>query len=648
MVDKTGMAGNRVELDTRLYEKNLTLLRSNPKYWKDADRIDNASLPENAWVQTSQTGDPVIVLEKDGHPYPLDSLHNPVKSARRWVESLDLENRLHVYVVGLGSGYIVDALREKVLDYIALVSLDISLFKLLLYVRDIEEWILDDRVRFFLDLREVDLLNSLNQDRNFIDRVVSRPLIVEYPPIKNIYPKKSQQVKGLIRDNLFNARVCLVTNIGIGAIQIRNSLLNFPYLMKTPGMEVWYDWLKGIPILCIAPGPSLRDSIEFVRQAKDYALLISVDTAVPVLQLNGIDPDVVVGLDFSRENAQHYERMVMDRLVNSLLVAAADVYETILPMWKGALSVIYMTHLFQSFFVNKIGLFKGLSTAHTAFMFSLFSGADPIILVGLDLSYPELSSSHVPEAVNKVNLKLIKDKSGTEVLAKVGKEGVKYVWARRVEGVDGKDVVTEDIFVGYLRDFERVIDVAPIQIWDVKPKGAKIKGTRHMSMSMALDEIKKMDLKGRIAQKREEMKIRSMTCNVLFDRIGFEAYWRGLIGNMREFKDLVESEFAYLEKMRESLRDREDLSFEEMRQVNESIDRIFDEKYKDIMNLVQNFSAAVMVMIRKFFTLKKEIPARERLDTILAFFEALIGGCEDVISLLEEVDQRYRAEGLIR
>ncbi len=646
MADKTGLAGDRVELNLELYQRNLALLKASPKYWRWVERIEAVSLPDYAWVELSKTGDPLVVVEKEGHRYPLDSLHDPRKSAERWVSSLDLENRLHIYLIGLGSGYILEALRERVFDYIAVVCLDLSIFKLLLHVRDIGDWVGDERVSLILDPGDVDLLNALSQDRNFMDRVLSRPLIVVYPQVQSIYRERAERIRQLIRDNLLNARICLVTNVNISSRQLRNSLFNFPYFLKTPGMEAWYDWLKGVPVLCIAPGPSLKDSMEFVKQAKDHALLVAVDTAVPILQKEGIDPDVVVGLDFSPENARHYEKMDRERLRNSLLLSAVDVYETIFPMWEGLLSVIHMSHLFERFLMNKIGLFKGLTTAHTAFMYSLFSGADPIVFVGLDLSYPDLSRSHAEGATNKLTLKLIKDKRGMEYLAKAGMGGVKYVWARRIEGVDGREVISEDVFITYLRDFERIIDVVPVRVWDVKPRGARIKGTEHLDQAEAIERIKGIGVD--VGKKREEMETRAKACNVLFDRTGFEEYWRGLLAGIGTFKSLLKEEFEAVERVRRALGRKEELPLEEMKKVNESIDRVFSKEYEDLMNLVQNFSAAVMVMIRKFFTLKKKVSHKERLDTILAFFEALMSGCDDVEALLKEVDGHYRKMGLVR
>ncbi len=636
MDDKTGLV--ELELDSGLYQNNLNLLRADERYWGLADRLETVEVSKDYKAILSKDNLPVIVALRDGREIPLCSRVDPQKEAQRWVDGLDLENRLDIYVIGLGAGYHIDALLEKPLDLITVIGLDIRLFKLLMHIRDISSWI-NERVNLLIDLGYVDFLNALGY-RFFIEKVISRPLIVSFLPVTRLYLRRKELYENLCRDNILNARICLVTNISISTQQIRNSFKNFPYGLMSVGMEAWYDSMRDMPAICISAGPSVRDNIEFLRQAQDRAVLIAVDTVVPVLQKNGITPDFVIGLDFSEKNRYHYDKMNMDALKDSVLMAIADVHEGILPMWKGRMSVMLLSHFFGDLVGRKMALFKGLTTAHTAFLFAMFSGADPIILVGQDLSYPDLKNSHVEGTTNQTNLMLQKV-DGRDVLAKRKGEEIKYVWARWIDGVDGNKVVTEDIMVSYLRDLERMIEVCPSRVIDRKDRGAKILGTDNLSIEETLSILPE-NARDRI----DKIKSRTEWVFTGFKKSEFIEEWNLLTNQIKEMKEICRDAQVSISDIERRV-EGEDISSEDMEEVNKWIDKLFDDKYSRIMQLAQSFSAAVMLMVRKFLYKEKEISAKERIETIMAFLEALDIAIGDVKELFEEVEKDYKRFGLL-
>ncbi len=640
---EAGLVGIDAQLGQELYRNNIGILRSIRKYWDLAQRLEETSFSGKYQVLSARSGDPVICIKKGEDLIRLDSLYNPKESAKKWVDSLDLKNRLDVYVIGIGSGYHIDELKERLAGNVFAVELDLELFKVLLHLRDIKPWI-ESGVELLVGLSHVEFLNRLN-DKFFVDKVLSRPLIVVYPPIAAQFGAEVEKYRALVRDSFINARVCVVTNVSIIGQQIENSLYNFPYLLNSPGMEVWYDLFRGLPVFCIAPGPSLKDNLDFLREHQDEAILVVVDTAAPVVQKAGISPDVVVGLDFSEANKRHYELMDLDGLKDTVLVAAVDVHKDILPMWKGPLTVFAYSHLFEDLFFIKYKLFKGITTAHTAFLFSVFSGGDPIVFFGLDLSYPDLENSHVQGTSNYQKLRLIKDSTGQLILVKQKGDSFSYFWARKVPAVNGGEVVTEDIFVSYLRDFERMIDVMPMRIIDFKTKGAKIRGAEYVSgeeliriLGEKSEEVKRV--KGylhRVARAK----------NVRFKRDEFRRRWAELREQVLTLTEVCRESFTALDSLYKRKEKNSALSQEEMLEINTWIDKIFDDSLFLAMRLLQNFSGAVMVMIKKFFMLRSDISDVERLETILAVLEALIKAGDDVKDMLDRLTSYYEKEDLL-
>ncbi len=630
-------------LNEAIYRKNIEALGEKIEYFSLVKRIESERLPSDCQVCLSSTGKPIIVWLKQGEKVYFASLVDPEKEAVRFVKSLDLHKRLEINIVGIGVGYHIDELlKTAALDRINVIGLNLSWFKLLLWIRDITDWIRDERVNLLIDLNDVELLNGLNI-RLFMDRVLGRPLVAEFHPITTHFPKRTRHIIGLIRDSILNARVCTVTNISVCQQVVRNSLLNFPYLLKSPGMELWYDRFKGKSVFCISAGPSLRENLSYIREHQNNAVIVAVDTAVPILQKEDICPDIVVGLDFSLENKKHYLAMDLEKLSKTILVAAVDIYEDILPLWRGPKVVLHSSHMFSKFIHRKLGLFKGITTSHMAFLFCVFSGADPIILFGLDLSYPDLKYSHIEGAVNRTNLTLIKEK-GVEILAKRSGKKIKYVWARRLPSVDGSEVISEDIYVGFLRDFERIIEVCPQKVIDTKNAGAKITGTILMPIEEVIQQFCSYDL----SSFKEALPELVRFSDLLFDREGFESFWEEYTDKIGQLRQLIKNAFKEIELITKGKEKDCEFSQETLGRINNFLDEIFDEKYFSVMQLAQQFSGAVMVLIRKFLTLNQgQVSHRERTDVILAFLEAIEKALDEISQLFDTARERYICEGIL-
>ena len=67
--------------------------------------------------------------------------------------------------------------------------------------------------------------------------------------------------------------------------------------MSAPDVSVLNNLLKGMPIVLIAAGPSLDESLEFLKSIKDRSILICVNTAFRALFKAGIKPHFTIAAD---------------------------------------------------------------------------------------------------------------------------------------------------------------------------------------------------------------------------------------------------------------------------------------------------------------------------------------------------------------
>jgi len=181
---------------------------------------------------------------------------------------------------------------------------------------------------------------------------------------------------------------------------------NIPIVRKSPGAAIFYDKFKGVPAVVVCAGPSLKNSIEKLRQLKGKALIITTDTAFRSLMKRGIEPDFMNAHD-ANENGARFFQGVKTKCVGLMV---NYVNPKIIQAYLGPKSFYYvkddsigtyttMAHACDSpdrkdgTFLNS-GLTGGSSVAHTAYYLALEMGCSAVTFVGLDLSFPDLDNSH--------------------------------------------------------------------------------------------------------------------------------------------------------------------------------------------------------------------------------------------------------------
>lgn len=75
---------------------------------------------------------------------------------------------------------------------------------------------------------------------------------------------------------------------------IRNIERGVPFLKKELKISQKYE---GVPVFIIGNGPSLDESINFLKENKEFAILISCGSAITALHKHGIKPDILVQVE---------------------------------------------------------------------------------------------------------------------------------------------------------------------------------------------------------------------------------------------------------------------------------------------------------------------------------------------------------------
>ena len=471
-------------MDDTIYSRNIEAMRQ-----RFADVIEYMEQPpeevelldeerEICADVTDVDGKKVLIVQKGDKIYRLDSLYDSEKMLDLWFRGLkdewDLDARLYMY--GLGNGMYVKAFLEKARkDCLAVVyEPSYMIFKTVLQNYDLTDIFTDLRVRF--------VFGPLSRDKGV---KLTYQVIMTYTDIFSLagsvylnYADLFTQdytdyVKGVER-----AREVVSANQQVnkffGEYFARNVFSNMRLL------EDSYDIAKlaenvpdDITAIVVAAGPSLDKNIKELHRAQGKSLIVSTDTALKPLALEGITPDITAIMDSKKD-----ERYLSQEESRRVPIVCTP---------RGGTEFLHL-HTGKKFFINDfcdhigefmknnghelISLDTGGSIANACFAIAQLFGCKKIILVGQDLAY-----------------------TGDKTHSAVTVRGAKKTAVDELEHVEidvdinGNPIRSSREFKLYKEWFEQEVRLnKDLEVIDATEGGIRIKGTQLMTLKDAIDE----------------------------------------------------------------------------------------------------------------------------------------------------------------
>jgi len=221
----------------------------------------------------------------------LYSPKDPRGAAVRRVERLDIQPRSLIFVPSLGLGYGLAELLGKIPDscHILCIEADERLFRL----AENEAQPLPSGpgltiLRTDRPEQAAGIVHKLGPWR--FRRVVPIHLCAGYQFHRRAYGMLLEAVEEEVRLFWQNK----LTLVAMTELWLKNLFTNLRYL---PGAGDIAELATNLPILVCGAGPSLEGSLEWIRRVRKQVILMSVDTAVPVLASAAMLPDWVFTLD---------------------------------------------------------------------------------------------------------------------------------------------------------------------------------------------------------------------------------------------------------------------------------------------------------------------------------------------------------------
>lgn len=471
-------------VDQDVFVRNMRLL------WRfDAElayRVDAIHDEERIPVETARSGALTAKVAAPGGPSVyLHSRHDPVAEAETWAKGVPIDGTYCFVLCGLGLGYHIKALFARLKSEAILVCVEPSLATVSTAMASVDLTELLGSQRFIL-LVDDDKPRLHAKLQPFSTLMMLGTQVFKHAPSARVADAAQQTVVTAVTEFITYTRMGLMTLVNNSKTTCRNIAMNLATYVSTPPIDLLKDRFPGCPGVVVSAGPSLSRNIDQIRDLKGKAVLCAVQTALRPLMDRGIVPDFVTSLDFHEMSAKFFQGVGNLRDVH--LIAEPKASWHVIDPYPGPVSLLdnaWARLVLGDELGARGGLPAGATVAHLAFYLAVHLGCDPIIFVGQDLAFTghvfyvpgvEIHRAWQGE-LNRFNS--IEQKEWDRIARN-------RPILRKVPGVDGIDLYTDELLFTYLEQFERDVAAAPYRVINATQGGAHIRGTTSMPLSDAV------------------------------------------------------------------------------------------------------------------------------------------------------------------
>ena len=137
-----------------------------------------------------------------------------------------------------------------------------------------------------------------------------------------------------------------------------NTLKNIPHMVHAPDVGELRDRFKDIPFILIGAGPSLDESIDFLKSVKDKAIIVASNSPYRKLINNGIRPHLVVTADPMEPTLAGFQNVSLEGVP---LACPFSAYPEIVKRFSGRILSWCTFNPIASFLKKQLGSKRGHS-----------------------------------------------------------------------------------------------------------------------------------------------------------------------------------------------------------------------------------------------------------------------------------------------
>lgn len=461
-----------------VFEKNIEAVKlKRPDLLAALQAYDQnkAKLSTDVTIGTQEIAGRDILYGVNGEKlYQLDSMYDSENMLKQWSENLEIVHAGRYYFLGFGNGMFARKLLEMIDSDSRVFVYEPSMEMLIttLNTFDIRNLILDERLTIFTKGHELmgeQLFSALGHSVSFSEMANIRKLT--YVNYDILFPEQYAFFMDRVEEIITSMESNRSVYERFGEYFAINGIYNIPFIKESRDTYAFGKSLpKDFPAIIVSSGPSLMKNIELLHEIKGRAFIVATDSAVKVLLLHGLTPDVFVSVD-ANKSPKHYddERIMSIPIVGDFSTCRGALEGHKGPYFFARTENPHILKFFEDKGIHMPKLGTGGSVANTSFSWLAELGVTRIILIGQDLAYTN-DKSHA-DGATRASWGLDLDKNSV-----------------MIEGMDGNPIKSSGEFVHYRNWFERSIEACrDIDVINATEGGARIHGAREMTLREAID-----------------------------------------------------------------------------------------------------------------------------------------------------------------
>lgn len=463
------------------WNNNLRLLeQKNPLL---AEYIAGLTDLENIAVVKSGSGLPTLktVNSMRREKYLL-SPKDPASEAQLLLNNVPFNGEDGTILFGFGLGYLVKKIsKKKDFDHVLYVLEGIpELFKLAMTHIDLSDVLSDDNIYFFVgDAMSTILENFVPIQVKSITGTINKLAV---PSLRELCGQQYDEIDKIINSHITFLNLSFTSFNHGKEFRLVNLFNNVTEMLNSSPADNLKNCVQNKPAFIVAAGPSLKQDIESLGNRPKDSIIICVDAALKPLLLSGIRPDLVITCDPYPENYNKVEGLSKEWLDDIPLIYQGEATSQVIERFSGHKFIVNAHNSLTEWVTNigrRIVIFPVFpSVSHFGFMMARYMGADPIIFVGLDLSFP-IDQEHA---------------DGCAQTWKLDFDNTEFKW---VANNTGGKVKTIPGFLSMIHSLEYEIKNTTARCINVSADGAMIKGAEWMPLEDAFQLAKSSTLNGR-------------------------------------------------------------------------------------------------------------------------------------------------------
>ena len=273
---------------------------------------------------------------------------------------------------------------------------------------------------------------------------------------------------------------------------LEQGIANLPALATWPSIADVGDAFAGVPMVIVAPGPSLKHNAAQLKALKGRAIITAFSHSLKPVLAAGVVPDLVITVD-PQDVRYHFANCDVSE---TCVVNAATVHPSLFELPAARFLSLSSNSAIDDWIFDGLGANAavpgGGSVATSAFALALKWRCDPIVFVGLDLSFT--GGEYYVATSSDGNARAIVDDNGVMRVegwsngfhAMKATGGPNAAPERRIDlpGWHGGTVPSSFMFAMFHRWFvERMTSVTDTSVYNCTEGGAYIEGMVHVPLA---------------------------------------------------------------------------------------------------------------------------------------------------------------------